>query len=107
MGRYVTLTWNQIPQSSIEMFPATLCPVNSIPSFPGYYRGNLPTIHLPPSQGLHGHSLSAVDNGRKLVACEGRDSKKSGWLFSAGRVRTVCISWRSGQDEWTREFNIM
>ena len=41
------------------------------------------------SQGRYGHSLSVVDNGRQLVVC-------GGWLYNSS-----CISWRSGQDEWT------
>merc|ERR1712032_23595 len=35
------------------------------------------------------HSLSVIDNGRQLVACGGIDTEQS------------CITWRSGQDEWT------
>ena len=72
-------------EKSIETFPANAnC---TIPPFP--QPGNLFLILLFSSQGRSGHSLSVVDNGRELVACGGRYTK------------TSCISWRSGQDEWT------
>ena len=48
-----------------------------------------PLILLFSFQGRKGHSLSVINNGSELVACGGRDTT------------TDCISWRSGQDEWT------
>ena len=44
------------------------------------------------SKGRLGHSLSVINNGKELVACGGHDST----------VRKSCISWRSGQNEWTQ-----
>ena len=73
-------------ETSIETFPADDLSCN-IPPFPG--RGK-PLIFLFSSQGRYRHSLSVVDNGRQLVACVGY------------KTETSCISWRSGQDEWTQ-----
>jgi len=62
-------------ETSIETFPAD-DPSCNIPPFPARRQY---------------HSLSVVDNGRQLVACGGDDRY----------TRKSCISWRSGQDEWT------
>jgi len=54
----------------------------SIETFPP-----IPNCTIPPfpHPGRWAHTVSVVENGRQLVACGGYD----------------CISWRSGQDEWT------
>ena len=88
-------------KTSIEMFPATLCPVTPfpIPSFPTSLTG----------KGRYSHSLSVVDNGRKLVSCGGRHA--DGYSYSSllldRFIQKHCISWRSGQDKWTYERNLM
>jgi len=64
-----------LTKTSIEIFPAEANCANVIPPFP--------------HPGRRFHTLSVVDNGRQLVACGGIETKQS------------CISWRSGQDEWT------
>ena len=44
--------------------------------------------------GKHYHSLSVVNNGRKLVAC-------GGTIDEGGNIDTKdCLSWESGQAEW-------
>ena len=50
-----------------------------------------PLILLFSSQGRGAHSLSVIDDGKLLVACGGNEIA----------TLTDCISWRSGQDEWT------
>jgi len=54
----------------------------SIETFPP-----IPDCTIPPfpAPGRWAHTVSVVENGRLVVACGGYD----------------CISWRSGQDEWT------
>ena len=53
-----------------------------------------PLILLFSSQGRRYHSLSVINNGSELVACGGINTM------------TDCISWRSGQDEWTHYANL-
>ena len=46
------------------------------------------------TSGKHYHSLSVVNNGRKLVAC-------GGTIDEGGNIDTKdCLSWESGQSEW-------
>jgi len=74
-GLVITGGWGSPKHTSIETFPTA--PTCTIPSF-------------PEPGGRAGHTLSVLENGRQLVACGGIwGAKKS------------CISWRSGQDEWT------
>jgi len=69
----VIISGGEGTETSIETFPAEAnC---TIPPFP--------------QPGRKGHSLSVIKDGTELVACGGRDTL------------TDCISWRSGQDEWT------
>ena len=117
-------SWSQVPQPSTEMFPATLCPVKPFP-IPPHPIPPPPSPHnplrFPKSKGLYGHSLSVVDNGRKLVACGGMTEQ---WIFggigigfgdggidvvlySSPEARTVCISWQDGQDGWTLDLKMM
>ena len=116
MGYYILLPpfiplfkWRMEPR--IEVWPATLCPAQTIPSLHIGGRGGTLPPHSLSSQGVYGHSLSVLDNGRKLVACGGRDYTKAGGfgsdIYRKSIVKTFCISWRIGQDGWRRELNMM
>jgi len=62
-------------ETNIETFPADDANCMNIPPFP--------------APGRWAHTLSVIENGRQLVVCGGRSTE------------TSCISWISGQEEWT------
>jgi len=68
------ITGGQGAETSIETFPPDDANCMNIPPFPA---------------GRIGHTLSVVENGRQLVVCGGSGAE------------TSCISWISGEEEWT------
>jgi len=66
----LVITGGEEAATSVETFPANC----SIPPFP--------------EPGRYHHSLSAINQGKQLVACGGSDTEKS------------CISWQQGQEGW-------
>jgi len=81
------ISGGQTSGTNIETFPTQLTSNCTIPPFP-----------LP---GRVFHSLSVVENGQQLVACGGRGPVSGPGAPIYTDIRTSCISWHVGQDDWT------